>query len=108
MASESPTRIASTPAASTVRAEGASYAVTITIGGSAPLRASRPGAVMRVVEEAMPATSCVQGTNGSRRCHQGTGAGAGEPGPTESARVQPAMERLAPQVLPATAETDLD
>src|ERR1700675_3104791 len=59
--------MASTPAASTVRADGASYAVTITIGDPVPLRASRPGAVIRGLEEAIPATSCVQGTSGSRR-----------------------------------------
>ena len=45
MATESPTRMMSTPAASAMRAPGASYAVTITSGGSLPLRARTPGAV---------------------------------------------------------------
>src|SRR4051812_20735059 len=47
MASESPTRIMSAPAPSTVRAEGASYAVTITSGESPALRAAMSGAVIR-------------------------------------------------------------
>ena len=45
MATESPTRMMSTPASSAMRAPGASYAVTITSGGSLPLRARTPGAV---------------------------------------------------------------
>src|SRR5579862_4586133 len=40
-ATESPTRIASTPASSTTRAKGVSYAVTMTIGSS-PARTLRP------------------------------------------------------------------
>src|SRR5437588_10179562 len=44
IATESPTRIMSTPAASTARADGASYAVTITNGIPEPLRATTSGA----------------------------------------------------------------
>src|SRR5438445_13638526 len=55
IASESPTRIMSTPAASTVRADGASYAVTITSGGLAPLCARIAGAVVRAIEAAITA-----------------------------------------------------
>ena len=54
MATESPTRIMSTPASSATRALGASYAVTIT-SGSAPLRTLRfrtAGTVMGAREAA--------------------------------------------------------
>src|SRR5512132_4013139 len=44
MASVSPTRIMSTPAPSATRADGKSYAVTITNGGPLPLRALMSGA----------------------------------------------------------------
>src|SRR5215218_11371521 len=45
MASVSPTRIMSTPAPSATRADGKSYAVTITNGGPLPLRALMSGAL---------------------------------------------------------------
>src|ERR687898_2506562 len=46
MASVSPTRIMSTPAASATRADGKSYAVTITSGDPLPLRAAISGALI--------------------------------------------------------------
>src|SRR5947209_4823723 len=71
IATESPTRITSTPAASAVRADGASYAVTITRGGvltPSLLRAAMSGAVTRrVARAAIRPSSTVQGTLGSRR-----------------------------------------
>ena len=51
IASVSPTRIMSTPAPSTTRALGTSYAVTMTRGSSAPLAAAISGAVTGFVPE---------------------------------------------------------
>src|SRR3954471_21362937 len=57
IATESPTRITSAPAASTVRADGASYAVTMTRGGPpSPLRAATAGAVTRRAARAVIST----------------------------------------------------
>jgi hypothetical protein len=47
MPSESPTRMASTPAASASRAEGVSYAVTITMGSPAAFMSLRVVVVTR-------------------------------------------------------------
>src|SRR5262245_61238198 len=49
LATESPTRRTSTPAALAIRADGASYAVTITTGVPRPLKAATAGAVTRRV-----------------------------------------------------------
>src|SRR5689334_15262223 len=64
----------STPAASTARAAGASYAVTMTSGGPEPLRATTSGALPAIArgaraawEAAIDLSSTVQGTHGSRR-----------------------------------------
>ena len=69
IASESPTRIMSTPASSATRADGASYAVTITSGGPAPLRRRHRARSCARTESGHLRTSTVQGTHGSRRQH---------------------------------------
>src|SRR5476649_2821474 len=62
IATESPTRIMSTPAPSTTRAVGASYAVTITSGVPEPLEWRIRGAVTGTrVEPLMESSSPVQG-----------------------------------------------
>src|SRR5687767_10438812 len=71
MASESPTRIMSTPASSAMRPPGASYAVTMTRGSApfATLLARTAGAVTR---EPMGLPPTVQRHDGCRRLRQRT------------------------------------
>src|SRR4051812_42769672 len=90
IATESPTRIMSTPAVSTARADGASYAVTITSGVPDPLRATTsgaPSARRATSETAISSSSTVQGTHGSRR----------------QAKPYPMVDAAAPSRPPATA-----
>ena len=69
----------SAPAPSTVRADGASYAVTMTRGVSVALagRDVGRGHSRRARFAVISATSTVQGTFGSRQCHQRTGGSTG-------------------------------
>src|ERR671918_2883634 len=99
MATESPTRIMSTPASSATRAEGASYAVTMTRGGpSPPLRARTSGALIEPFGAAIsgpPPSGAPTAPGGSP---QGTPPAAAPP--EELARVA-ATQQVAPvEVVP--------
>src|SRR5918999_3213817 len=106
MATESPTRIMSTPASSATRAEGASYAVTITRGGPSPLRARTSGALIDPFGAAIsgpPPSGAPTAPGGSP---QATPPAAAQP--EELARVA-AAEQVAPvEVVPGAVEAHLD
>src|SRR5260370_22691211 len=107
MATESPTRIMSTSAASTIRADGASYAVTITSGVSACLWALTVGAVnlrgaLGSVIASPPPSRARAAPGGTVRLPR---RGSGGPG---SAGVASAVELVALEVVPMAVEADLD
>src|SRR4051812_19315836 len=107
----------SAPAASTVRADGASYAVTMTSGGSLPLRAAMSGAVRRCeaarvgveLDISAPPSSRARTAPGDlerlpeavHSCHVVMAR-------PRSAGVQAPVERLAQEMIPATLHAHLD
>src|SRR4051812_35307919 len=108
IATESPTRIMSTPAVSTARADGASYAVTITSGVPDPLRATTsgaPSARRATSETAISSSSTVQGTHGSRRQAKPypmvDSAAPSRPPGTAPLRLVPMVDAAAPSRPPA-------
>src|SRR5680860_417144 len=97
MASESPTRIMSTPASSATRADGASYAVTMTRGGPSPLRARTSGALIG------PFGATISGPPPS-----GAPTAPGSTPEVSSDRVAAAEEVATVEVVPRAVEADLD
>src|SRR5262245_46807299 len=122
IATVSPTRIMSTPASSTTRALGASYAVTITSGVPEPLRATTSGALdgRDAVISLPPPSRAHTAPGGIRRiprfsrstpggCPASAASGAATVGAGGlGLLVAPAVQLPTREVVPSTVEAHLD